>query len=125
VLTVTVEQKARGTYVICPSGALNSNTYAVLEDKIDSLLKQSPALLVLDLDNLDYISSAGIRVILRARQALEKNHAKLRLMNLQPQIQKVFDIVKVLPPQQIFASLEEFDAYLDSMQKAVKADNAF
>lgn len=123
-LTVTVEQKAQGAYVIYPSGSLNSNTYPVLEDKIDSLLEQSPTLLVLDLTNLAYISSAGIRVVLKTRQALKKTHAKLRLMNLQPQIQKVFDIVNVLPPRQIFASLEEFDAYLDSMQRAVKADNA-
>ena len=87
-------------------------------------MKQSPTLLVLDLANLDYISSAGIRVVLKTRQALKKTHAKLRLMNLQPQIQKVFDIVNVLPPRQIFASLEEFDTYLDSMQRAAKADNA-
>lgn len=120
-LTVTVEQKNLGAYVVYPAGSLNSNTYSQLEDKIDAILKRSPGLLVLDLARLDYISSAGIRVILKARGALKKINAKLMLMNLQPQIKKVFDIVNALPSTQVFASPEEFDAYLDSMQKAVKS----
>lgn len=123
-LSVTVEQKARGAYVVYPAGSLNSNTVAVLEDKIDALVNQSPSLVVLDLARLDYISSAGIRVLVKARRALQKRNAEFMLMNLQPQIQKVFDIVKALPSAQIFASLEEFDAYLDAMQKAVKSDRA-
>ena len=34
------------------------------------------------------------------------------MVNLQPQIKKVFDIVKALPDQQIFSSLEEMDGIL-------------
>jgi anti-anti-sigma factor len=122
-LTVTVEQKARGTYVIYPAGSLNASTDTVLEEKIDALIKKTPGLLVLDLAKLEYISSAGIRVLVKTRRALQKIGAKFMLMNPQPQIQKVFDIVKALPSEQIFASLAEFDAYLEAMQKAVKSDS--
>ena len=120
-LSVIVEQKALNAYVIYPVGALNSNTYTVFEDKLNTVLKETPRVLVLDLAGLDYMSSAGIRVILKARDALRKNNGKITFMNLQPQIKKVFDIINALPSMQIFASIEELDEYLDAMQKAVKA----
>ena len=41
-------------------------------------------------------------------------------MNLQPQIQKVFDILKAIPSLKVFASIGELDKYLDTMQKAVQ-----
>jgi anti-anti-sigma factor len=118
-LTVTVEQKAKGAYVFYPSGALNSNTFPIFEEKINLILKESPTLLVFDLDELNYLSSAGIRVILKARDALKKNNGKITFMNLQPQIKKVFDIINALPSMQIFKSIEELDEYLDVMQKKV------
>ena len=38
-------------------------------------------------------------------------------MNLQPQIQKVFDILKAIPTLKVFANIRELDQYLDLMQK--------
>jgi hypothetical protein len=32
-------------------------------------------------------------------------------------MRKVFEIIKALPSEQIFSSIEEMDRYLDSMQK--------
>jgi hypothetical protein len=40
-------------------------------------------------------------------------------VNLSPQVQKVFDIVKAVPYAEIFRSEEELDAYLASMQRQV------
>ncbi len=39
------------------------------------------------------------------------------LTNLQPHIKEVFDIIDALPAQRIFASRDELDNYLDTMQK--------
>jgi hypothetical protein len=44
---------------------------------------------------------------------------RMAFMNLQPQIQKVFDILKVIPLLKVFANIQELDRYLDSMQKKV------
>jgi len=41
-------------------------------------------------------------------------------INLQPQIQKVFDILKAIPSLKVFASIQELDRYLDLMQKKVR-----
>ena len=118
-LKVTIEQKAKNAYIVYPSGSLNSNTYQVFEQQLDAILKDPPTILVFDLAELDYLSSAGIRVILKTRDALKKNNGEITFMNIQPQIKKVFDIINALPSMQIFASIEELDEYLDVMQKKV------
>jgi anti-anti-sigma factor len=118
-LKVQTSEKGPGTYVILTIGSLDTNTYQVLDDEISALLEKSAKMIVFDMEYLDYISSAGISVILRARKALKKNEGQVMMVNLQPQIKKVFEIIKALPGQSIFRSVEELDSYLDSMQKKV------
>jgi anti-sigma B factor antagonist len=118
-LMTTVRQKALGAYVISLSGSLDSQTYDLLEERLRPILAESPQLLVLDMAELDYLSSAGIRVILKTQKALKAVNGRLVFMNLQPQIKKVFEIINALPSMKVFRSLKEMDDYLDAMQKAV------
>jgi hypothetical protein len=48
----------------------------------------------------------------------------LHLINLQPQIAKVLDIVKALPGISVFKSLKEMDEYLAAMQRKVEEDGS-
>jgi anti-sigma B factor antagonist len=41
------------------------------------------------------------------------------MLNPRPPVQKVFDIVKATDVSQVFRSVAELDAYLDTMQKGV------
>ncbi|MBU1232920.1 MAG: anti-sigma factor antagonist, partial [Proteobacteria bacterium] len=54
-----------------------------------------------------------------AKKKLKALGGQLGLLNLQPQIQKVFDIIKALPSFQIFDSTAELDRYLTAIQKKV------
>lgn len=123
-LLVSLQQKARGAYVVSPSGQINGQTYEILEDKLDQILAENPNLIVLDMAAVDYLSSAGIRVILKTQKALRANAGKLVFLNLQPQIRKVFEIVNALPSMRVFKDLQEMDAYLDRMQKMVSHGGA-
>ena len=116
-LKVTSREKSLGVFIVSPEGSLDTNTYTILEKKVDLLLDTSPRMIIFDLEKLDYISSMGVRVIAKAKKSLKKNEGKVVLLNLQPQIRKVFEIIKALPSEQIFSSIEEMDRYLDSMQK--------
>jgi anti-anti-sigma factor len=69
---------------------------------------------------LEYISSAGIRCILRARKVIEGRGGQVVMANAQPAVLKVFEIVKALPASQVFASQAELDAYLDMMQRRAR-----
>jgi anti-anti-sigma factor len=84
------------------------------------ILDASPSWMVFDLKKLDYISSMGVRVIVKAKKFFKKSEGSVVLLNPQPQISKVFEIVKALPSEQIFESVEEMDRYLDYIQKKTK-----
>ncbi|BBO84767.1 hypothetical protein DSCO28_53330 [Desulfosarcina ovata subsp. sediminis] len=118
-LSVTSRQKMDGVYIIAPCGRLDTNTYPVLEERVDVVLKEKPHTLVFDMELLDYISSMGVRVVAKAQKAMKPYYGKVVLLNLQPQIQKVFDIIKALPSRQVFSSMNELDDYLDRMQRRV------
>jgi len=103
------------------AGRLDTETAPELDRALDQLLKPGRriAQLVFDLGKLDYLSSAGIRCFVRARKAIEPGGGKVALVNPQPAVRKVLEIVKAMPRGGIFASVAELDAYLDEMQNKV------
>jgi anti-sigma B factor antagonist len=74
---------------------------------------------VFDLNAVTFISSAGIRVILKTQKALKQRNGKVVLISLQPQVKKVFEIIDALPSLSVFASIEELDQYLDHIQRKI------
>ncbi|KRG71705.1 anti-sigma F factor antagonist [Pseudoxanthomonas dokdonensis] len=119
-LEIQIQRSGSGSDRVSLSGRLDTHSYQQLDDALAPLLATStPGSLVLDLSLLEYISSAGIRSIFKARKAQAANGGKLLVVNPQPQIQKVFDVVKAVPLNDIFGSVAEADAYLDAMQRKV------
>ncbi|MFC1516056.1 STAS domain-containing protein [Thermodesulfobacteriota bacterium] len=122
-LQVSSQQKALGTFVVSPAGKLNSNTYTILEKKLDSFVDESTTTILFDLKDLEYLSSAGIRVFLKAKKRLKANGGNITFVNIQPQVRKVFEIINAIPSMTIFQNIEELDDYLDDIQKQVLEGN--
>lgn len=118
-LTINVLPPGKGSQRVAIGGRLDTHTYEDLDEALAPLLTRQLHSLVLDLSELEYISSAGIRSIFKARKALAGHGGKVLVVNPQPQIQKVFDVVKAVPLNDIFGSTAEADAYLDAMQRKV------
>lgn len=108
-----------GTQRVIVGGRLDTHTYLQMDRELAPVLASDITSLVLDLKDLEYISSAGVRSIFKARKALAGRGGKVLVVHLQPQIQKVFDVVKAVPMSEIFSSVAEADAYLDAMQRKV------
>jgi len=117
-LEVLVSEKTPGVIVLAPVGAIDATTCTVFEDRVDSILETLPKVLILDFAGVTFITSAGLGVVFKARKALEKK-GEFALANLQPQVQTVFEIVKALPNQQVFASVAEMDNYLANIQRKI------
>ncbi|HAA01965.1 MAG TPA: anti-sigma factor antagonist, partial [Syntrophobacteraceae bacterium] len=99
-------------------GSLESHTYEVLEKRVEYVLQEGQAKhITLDMAGVEYISSMGVRVVLKTQKQLKQRGGTLSMMNLQPQIKKVFEIINALPSLQVFASIEELDNYLTEMQR--------
>lgn len=72
-------------------GRLDSTGAQAFDAAIANRLEQQPAT-VFDLTGVAYVSSAGLRVLLKAAKAAKSGGHKLALCGLLPQIQEVFDI---------------------------------
>lgn len=102
-------------------GRLDTHTAPQLDAVLDRMLTtRGIKRLVFDLGQLVYLSSAGIRCFVRARRILEPEGGKIAIVNPQPSVQKVLDIVKAIPPGGIFRSVAELDEYLDDIQRQVR-----
>ncbi len=101
-------------------GALNTDTAPGFEETLGKVLGDAHQLTVLDMKELDYISSAGLRVIFKAAKQTKSEGRRLAAANRKPHIDKVFEILKALPDMAVFANDEELDAYLEAMQDKVK-----
>ena len=100
-------------------GRLDSETAPVLDREVAKVVNSTATVMVLNLADLEYISSAGLRSIFSAQQSMAKRAGRTVLVNAQPQVQKVFDIVKAVDLGAVFVSIEELDEYLDAMQRQV------
>ncbi len=116
-LQIEVLPAGNGSQRVILAGRLDTHSYEDLDVALAPLFNRQAHSLVLDLAGLDYISSAGIRSIFKARKALGEHGGKVLLVNPQARIQKVLDVVKAVPTGEIFASTAEADAYLDAMQR--------
>ncbi|MBW1773430.1 MAG: STAS domain-containing protein [Deltaproteobacteria bacterium] len=116
-LNVIVTSRKTGVYIVKPKGRLDTETYLILDEKIASLLEPATRVLILDMSELDYISSAGVRVVFKTKKSLNESGGEFMMTNLKPQIRKVFEIINALPTISIFKNVDEADAYLDAMQR--------
>jgi anti-sigma B factor antagonist len=117
-LTITSEP-GEGFVTIRPAGSLDSNTYTNLQEHIAAITKSKPRALVLDLKDLTYISSAGVRVIIATQKTMKAAGGGFAIVHLQPQIRKVFEIIMALPSPNVFENVADLDRYLTGIQKKV------
>ena len=74
---------------IAVEGRIDASNAALAEEKIFSIKKENPGKhVVVDADKLEYISSAGLRVVLRLR----KEEPKLAIINVAADVYEVFDM---------------------------------
>ncbi len=82
------------------SGRIDGSNVVQFEEAVRSAIEDSDRAVIMDFENLVYISSAGLRAILLTAKSLQSRKAKLLLCTLTDPIREVFEISgfdKVLP----------------------------
>ncbi len=70
-------------------GRLDASSIQILERKIDKLIEERHTQLLLDFTRVDYLSSAGLRILLAAAKKLKAKKGTLVLFSLQEEISEV------------------------------------
>lgn len=82
----------QGISVVVLKGRLDSGNAGELEKGLGSLFTQPGQKAVVDMEKLDYISSAGLRVVLMLAKRARQSGGRLLLSCLAPSVREVFEI---------------------------------
>lgn len=105
---MNLEQERRDDILILrPLGRLDSSTSPELERLLTEQLDTGSQRLVLDFSGLNYISSAGLRVVLLAGKKLRASKGRMVLVSLQDMVREVFDMSGFLALFAVADTLEE------------------
>jgi anti-sigma B factor antagonist len=101
------KEKRDDALVMQVIGRLDASTAAELEHNLIPVMQQDRTKVILDFADLEYISSAGLRVLLLAMKTTKKVAGELIICNMKDHIKEIFDIAGFLPIFKITATLEE------------------
>ncbi|MET0505074.1 MAG: STAS domain-containing protein [Luteibacter sp.] len=120
-LIVRSESPTTDRSTVWLEGRLDAATFGAFDEALRDItpLVDNGGTLIVDLSALDYISSAGLRSLAQLRKQMHDRGGRTLLLNPQPQVKKVFEIVKAVPVAEVFASVAELDQYLDHMQRQI------
>jgi anti-anti-sigma factor len=90
-MTVTIEQ-TNGTVVASVRGSIDALTAPDLSQALDERIAAGHVQMVVDLRGVEYISSAGLRTILRSLKRARRDGGDLRLADLQPSVLHVLEL---------------------------------
>lgn len=83
---------SNGMHLLEVSGSLDSNTAPEMIESIESCLKDKPNNLVIDFSGVDYVSSAGLRVVIKTNHTQTAAGDKMILCGLKDYVQEVFEM---------------------------------
>ena len=85
-------QREKGILTVTVSGRVDGANANAFQQQIRSSFTDKDKVVLLDMEKLNYISSAGLRVILMLAKALEERKAKFMIYSLTDPIREVFEI---------------------------------
>ena len=101
------ERKTADIVTLSLSGRLDTTTSKAFEDRILAHIESGERRIAIDLAELEYISSAGLRVFLLAAKRLDSAQGRIALCALTEPVREVFDIAGFIPIFAIYDSQQE------------------
>jgi anti-anti-sigma factor len=118
-LKVEVLQGRSFSRTVCLDGKLNNDTVGTLDEALKKIVDSPTTVVVFDLADLHYISSAGLRSIFGMQKVMARRGGRAVLLTPTPQVQKVLEIANAADLSTVFGSVEDLDRYLDDVQRRI------
>lgn len=118
-LTVNVVEGRSFSKTVFLEGRLNNDTVAVLDQALARIVATPTRVVVFDLADLEYISSAGLRSFFRVQKVMVQRGGRAVLLSPRPPVQKVLEIANATDLTAVYATAEDLDRYLDEVQRQI------
>lgn len=81
--------------LVAPSGEIDLKTAVIVDDELRRA-EQSESRIVLDLGEVSFMDSTGLRMVMSADHRLRTRGGSLRILNVGPQVTRLFELVGIL-----------------------------
>ena len=108
---ITITESDSEITVIDINGFLDSQTFEEMESKLDDLIRCRKTKLIINLSDVEYISSAGAGVFITARTQVEELGGMILLMKPNQAVREVFDILGLSTIFNIIDTIDEGKKY--------------
>ena len=86
------EARETGVVVVSPQGRIDSTTSAILDRHLQGLAGSGEKRIVVDFTGVDYISSAGLRVLLALAKRGREQKGRVALFGMNDSVRQVFEL---------------------------------
>ncbi|MCB1142943.1 MAG: STAS domain-containing protein [Leptospiraceae bacterium] len=108
-------KKQKDYIVIYLSGSLDTKISRDIEEDFEQILTNHPKTnILLNMKELKYISSSGLRIIVSLRSALQAANLKFKICNMGKNVREIFELTKVV---QFFKIYEDEESALLSINE--------
>ena len=102
-------------------GYIDTTTSSELERALDSLLKQGRFFIIVDLGNVDYISSAGWGIFISEIKSIRENGGDLKLVRMVPDVYEIFELLEFHHILDVYDTVEEAINKFEVLEAAGKS----
>jgi anti-sigma B factor antagonist len=107
-----VEAGLQGAPGIAVRGEIDLDSVPVLEPALDAVIRDTAGAFVLDLCELEFLDSSGLRLILRARALLAREDRALAIVCPPGPVRRLFELAGIADLLFLYASREDAAAAL-------------
>ncbi len=93
--------------IIKVGGYIDTTTSSELEQALNNLIKAGSCLLIIDLGNVDYVSSAGWGIFISEIKGIREKGGDLKLVNMVPEVYEVFELLEFHHILKAFDTVEQ------------------
>ena len=111
------ERRTGKAVIVAPAGRIDMATAEPLKERLIPLVTEAGKkgeVVVLDFSNVDYISSAGLRVLMLAAKEAKTSGGKIAVAALQPLVNEIFEISRFNKVLACHAGVDEAVAALSA-----------
>ena len=94
-MEIDIKHTENNIVIIIPKMRLTYDVSIEFENSIRNVIAQDKYNLLIDLKNVDYVSSRGISIILRYYEELKNKDGRLRLCNVTKKVLNIFRIIRL------------------------------
>jgi len=105
-LNVTTADKGDVKIIQC-KGYIDTTTSSMLESALGEVIQGKAFKIVIDLGEVDYISSAGWGIFISEIKNIRKNKGDLKLVNMKPEVMEIFELLDFTNILEYYKSVDE------------------